>query len=111
MSVLSGEQMTQMIRRAIPALAAFVLASASLGQAPSKAQATPPSELTVDDSFDPPIASPAFAAGKGPVVVVDQKHRNVVSLQSYFRPVGRFLGRDGYKIKPGAEPFTEASLA
>ena len=103
--------MTEKSRRAILVFAASVLAAAGLSQTPSKAQATPPSELTVDDSFDPPIAKPAFAAGKGPVVLVDQKHRNVVSLESYLRPVARFLGKDGYSIKPGTESFTEESLA
>lgn len=97
----------------ILAYAALVLAAAVLAQtpAPGKAQATPPSELTVDDSFDPPIAKPAFASGKGPVVLVDEKHRNVVSLQSYFRPVGRFLGKDGYAVRPSTETFTSENLA
>jgi hypothetical protein len=90
---------------------ALVLPALCLGQAPEKAQSTPPSELTVDDAFDPPVPKPAFAAGKGPVVVVDQKHRNVVSLETYFRPVGKFLGKDGYVVKPGTAIFTEASLA
>jgi hypothetical protein len=98
--------------RPILAFAALVLAAAALAQTPppGKARATPPSELTVDDSFDPPIAKPAFAAGKGPLVVVDESHRNVVSLQSYFRPVGRFLDKDGYTVKSGTEPFSAGSL-
>jgi len=86
-------------------------AAVAIAQPAEKAQATPPSELTVDDSFDPPIARPAFRAGKGPVVVVDQKHRNVVSLESYFRPVGRFLGKDGYSVRPGGDVFTAEGLA
>src|SRR5713101_1712855 len=58
-------------------------------QAPSKAQATPPSELTVDDAFDPSVSDPAFPRGKGPTVLVDERHRNVVTLATYLRPVGR----------------------
>ena len=92
-------------------LFAFTAAATASSQPAAKAQATPPSELTVDDSFDPPISRPAFGAGKGPVVVVDQKHRNVVSLETYFRPVGRFLGKDGYAVRPGNEVFTEEGLA
>ena len=97
-------------------LAALVVAVSAPAQTtpsrtpPAVARATPPTELTVDESFDPPIAKPAFAAGKGPVVLVDQRHRNVVSLESYLRPVGRFLARDGYVVKPGNDLFTEASL-
>ena len=106
--------MNEKIRAAILGLAAFVLAVSASAQAPptpAVARATPPSELTVDESFDPPIAKPAFAAGKGPVVVVDQRHRNVVSLESYFRPVGKFLGKDGYVIRAGNDVFTQAALA
>lgn len=91
--------------------AASVLAAAAAAQTPGKAQATPSSELTVDDSFDPPVKKPAFAAGKGPLVLVDERHRNVVSLQGYFRPVGRFLGKDGYAVKAGTELFTRESLS
>ena len=88
-------------------LLAALLAAAS---ATEQAKPTPPSELTVDESFDPAIASPAYEAGKGPLVLVDQQHRNVVSLASYFGPVGRFLAKDGYQVKPLAEPLREASL-
>jgi hypothetical protein len=86
-------------------------ALAAEAQTAEKAQATPPSELTVDESFDPPIAAPAFRAGKGPTVVVDEKHRNVVSLKTYFGPVGRFLGKDGYSVRPGTVAFASGSLA
>jgi hypothetical protein len=104
--------MNEKIRGAILAFAALVLTvSASAQTPPAVAKATPPSELTVDESFDPAIAKPAFATGKGPTVVVDQRHRNVVSLESYFRPVGRLLAKDGYVVKPGNELFTDASLA
>jgi hypothetical protein len=99
------------ISRTVLLLAAAVLTGFSFARAQGTARATPPSELTVDDSFDPPIAKPAVAAGKGPVVVVDQKHRNVVSLESYFRPVGRFLAKDGYVVRAGTEIFSEAALA
>ena len=94
--------------------AAFFLAviGASAGaQAPERAQATPPSELTVDDSFDPPVADPAFPHGTGPVVLVDEKHRDVVSLQTYLRPVGRFLRKDGYVVQASSESFSAKGLA
>jgi hypothetical protein len=97
--------------RSVSILSAFFLAAAAGAQPADKAQATPPSELTVDDSFDPPIGKPAFPAGRGPAVVVDEKHRNVVSLQTYFGPVGRFLRKDGYSVASGAEAFTPKGLA
>ena len=90
----------------------ILLLSALIAAAPAAEQAkpTPPSELTVDESFDPAIASPAYEAGKGPLILVDQQHRNVVSLASYFGPVGRFLAKDGYQVRPLSEPLREASL-
>src|SRR5262249_37195043 len=74
------------------------------------AKPTPPSELTVDDSFSPKIATPAFSAGKGPPVAVDEHHRNVVTLSSYFGPVGRFLQRDGYRVTPWTQRFEPSEL-
>jgi hypothetical protein len=97
--------------RFILLLYVFLSAGAAAAQTAEKAQATPPSELTVDEFFDPPIAAPAFRAGKGPAVVVDEKHRNVVSLKTYFGPVGRFLGKDGYKVRPGTGAFAADGLA
>lgn len=100
-----------MIRlRLITLVLALAGASAS-AQAPEKAQATPPSELTVDESFDPPIPASAFPPGTGPVVLVDEKHRDVVSLQTYLRPVGRFLRKDGYVVRPSSETFSARGLA
>jgi pyruvate/2-oxoglutarate dehydrogenase complex dihydrolipoamide acyltransferase (E2) component len=95
---------------AVASFLAVVGVSAS-AQAPEKARATPPSELTVDDSFDPPIAAPAFPQGKGPLVLVDEKHRDVVSLQTYLRPVGRFLRKDGYVVRPSSESVSARGLA
>jgi hypothetical protein len=100
-----------MIRPGLVAIFFAVAGSFAGAQTPEKAQATPPAELTVDDSFDPPIAAPAFPKGKGPVVLVDEKHRDVVSLKTYLRPVGRFLGKDGYVIRPSSETFTAKGLA
>lgn len=71
---------------------------------------TPPLQLTVDDAFDPPIPSPAFAPGKGPRIAVDDHHQNVVSLSSYLRPVGRFLSRDGYVVLPWSRNVERAAL-
>jgi hypothetical protein len=97
--------------RSILFCSVFLFAPAAGAQTAEKAQATPPSELTVDESFDPPIAAPAFRAGRGPTVVVDEKHRNVVSLKTYFGPVGRFLGRDGYNVRPGTAELVADGLA
>ncbi len=100
-----------MIRTLLIAVLLAVAGAFASAQTAGRAQATPPSELTVDDSFDPPIADPAFPPGTGPVVLVDEKHRDVVSLQTYLRPVGRFLRRDGYVVRPSSETFSARGLA
>src|SRR5712692_220883 len=74
------------------------------------AKPTPPMQLTIDESFNPPIASPAFALGKGPRVAVDEHHQNVVSLSSYLGPVGRFLSRDGYRMQPWTQAVELSAL-
>src|SRR5713101_3894593 len=74
------------------------------------AKPTPPMQLTIDDSFNPRIARPAFARGKGPRVAVDEHHQNVVSLSSYLRPVGRFLSRDGYRLQPWTQAVEPSPL-
>jgi hypothetical protein len=88
----------------------FAALTLSAQAPPEKAQATAPSELTVDEQFDPPVPDPAFPLGSGPRVLVDERHRNVVSLASYFRPVGRFLEKDGYVIRAGKEAFQKTNL-
>ena len=92
----------------IALICALVLAAEP--PAAETAKPTPPMELTVDESFDPPIPAPAYSKGQGPLILVDQQHRNVVSLTTYFGPVGRYLARDGYTVRPLSEPFSAASL-
>lgn len=96
---------------ALAPIAILMVAFADAGTPePQMAKPTPSSELTVDDSFAPKIRTPAFSAGKGPRIAVDEHHRNVVSLSSYFGPVGRFLQRDGYRVTPWAQAFEPSAL-
>jgi len=103
---------SRQMKRPIFAGGCLLLAALTLSAQPppKKAQATPPSELTVDEQFDPPVSDPAFPRGTGPRVLVDERHRNVVSLSSYFRPVGQFLEKDGYVVRAGTEPFRKTNL-
>jgi hypothetical protein len=65
-----------------------------------QAQPTPPSQLTVDESFGPAFDAPDFKSGEKPIVLVDDSHRNVITLKTYLGPVGAWLGRLGYSIRP-----------
>lgn len=65
-------------------------------------------QVPVPDN-QPPIPRPAYETGKGPVVAIDGAHKNT---HSYGRLQGfvRLLTRDGYRVRPLAEPISAASL-
>ena len=75
-----------------------------------KAQPSPQSELTVDEAFESPISEPAFPVGQGPAIAVDERHHNIVTLASYFGPVGRLLAQDGYVLRPWRQAFQKHTL-
>jgi hypothetical protein len=55
---------------------------------------------------------PAFASGTGPIVAVDEAHKNRQTLSSpSFRALGDMLGADGYQVRPLAEPISRASMS
>jgi hypothetical protein len=66
----------------------------------AQAQPTPPAQLTVDDSFSPAFDAPDFKAGARPIVLIDEAHRNVITLRTYLGPVGRWLEKLGYQLRP-----------
>jgi hypothetical protein len=58
----------------------------------------------------PPRA--AFASGKGPVVAIDEAHKNTHTFASPpFRGLVQLLEADGYRVRPLAEKVSTASLA
>ena len=77
---------------------ALVLAVALLagGVAPASAQQVP------DSAFAPSIAAPAFPAGEGPVVLIDEGHHNFHTRDGGFLPFARLAGRDGQDVRSGA---------
>jgi hypothetical protein len=76
-----------------------ILLIALLAQA-AQAQPTPPSQLTVDASFAPAFDKPDFNPGDKPIVLIDEAHRNVISLQTYLKPVAAWLEQLGYRTRP-----------
>ncbi len=63
-----------------------------------------------DTAFSPPVPSPAFAPGAGPVVLIDEGHFNFHTLGGRFAPFARLVARDGFVPRPHAGPFTRAAL-
>ena len=81
-----------------PALLSLLIAPAS------SAQQVP------DTTFSPPVVSPAFAPGMGPVVLIDQGHHNFHTLGGRFAPFARLVARDGFVPRAHTGPFTRATL-
>jgi len=63
-----------------------------------------------DQSYRPTIGNPGYAAGKGPVVCVDEAHTNFHTLADGFWAFGELLRRDGYVMRPNKARFTPESL-
>jgi hypothetical protein len=64
-----------------------------------------------DPNFNFRPTSPAWPAGTGPVVVLDQAHANFHTLEGRYQVFGRVLAADGFVVKPGRERFTREGLS
>lgn len=86
----------------VPALALIALLFASVASA--AAQVAP------DSSWMPAISDPRYPAGEGPVVAIDEAHRNRHTRDGGFAPFARLLEADGYRVRASAAPFTAQAL-
>lgn len=64
-----------------------------------------------DKSFDPTVSDPAYEAGVGPLVCLDEAHNNFHTLENRFWAFGELLRRDGYVVESSREKFSAAALA
>lgn len=64
-----------------------------------------------DRGFQPAIVNPAYSAGAGPVVCVDEGHHNFHTLDNRFWAFGELLRRDGYQPRPLRTTLHAAALA
>jgi hypothetical protein len=87
------------------ALAAAFAIPAAIPAMPALAQ------QVVDPDADTKVADPAFAAGKGPVVMVDSGHDERQTLATDYAPFGALLTHDGYVVGDFNQPISAASLA
>ena len=67
-------------------------------------------QQVADSSFAPAIPNPAYAAGRGPVVLLDEAHFNFHTAGGRYFPFAELLRRDGYVVKASASRFSRASL-
>lgn len=84
----------------------FALAAAlAIAAAPALAQ------QVVDPDADTKVPDPAFAAGKGPTVMVDSGHDEFQTLATNYAPFGALLTHDGYVVRDFDQPISADSLA
>lgn len=65
-------------------------------------------QQVADRDFRPAVTPPAYAAGQGPVVCLDEAHHNFHTLDGRFFAFGELLRRDGFVVRPGRAPFDQA---
>lgn len=105
------------VKVARTALGLLLLGSTVSAQAPGTASCRPTlapragGPQVSDTAFDPPIARPAFPAGSGPTVLLDEGHFNFHTVGGRYAPFVRLLRRDGFVVRALREPLTPASLA
>lgn len=63
-----------------------------------------------DTSFAPEIKSPAYPAGTGPTVYIDEAHNNFHTADGRYFAFARLLRRDGYVVEASKARFTLESL-
>jgi hypothetical protein len=64
-----------------------------------------------DNSFNPKLPPPAYPAGTGPLVLVDEAHHNFHTTTGRYAPFAKVLGADGYVVAPLRERLGAAPLA
>ena len=67
-------------------------------------------QQVADTAFRPQIDKPAYRPGTGPVVQIDEAHRNFHTATGRYLPFAELLRRDGYVVKASAVRFTAEAL-
>jgi hypothetical protein len=73
------------------------------------AHAIPPT--IADPEFDATVRDPRFQPDKGPLVLIDEGHRNFHTIAGRYKPVADVLRNDGYQVAAHKSSFTQQSLA
>jgi hypothetical protein len=67
-------------------------------------------QQVADLEYKPPIAQPAYEAGKGPCVAIDEAHHNFHTAEGRYKPFAELLRRDGYRVDGLNRLFSANSL-
>jgi hypothetical protein len=68
------------------------------------------SQQVADSTFDTRVARPAYAAGSGPVVAIDEAHFNFHTRSGRYLTLARLLESDGYRVRSNTAPFARPTL-
>ena len=63
-----------------------------------------------DLKYSPPIPRPAYKAGEGPRVAIDETHHNFHTADGRYQPFAELLRRDGYRVNGLRKRLSAASL-
>lgn len=58
----------------------------------------------------PPIARPAYEPNRGPVVAIDEAHKNTHTYSNQLQGLVRLLRRDGYRVQPFKDQISRGAL-
>ena len=83
---------------------AVLLAAAMAPGPPLAGQQVP------DSAFVPLVGAPAYPAGRGPRVALDEAHHNFHTLDGRYLTFGLLLGDDGFDVVASRVPFSAAAL-
>lgn len=88
-------------------LAAAAVALLALGLA-----AAPPltAQVGADAEFDASVAKPAFGLGGGPLLLVDEAHRNLHTAGGRYAAFAAVAAADGFRVESGRVAFAPESL-
>ncbi len=67
-------------------------------------------QQVADTEYQPPIAKPAYAISKGPLVLLDEAHFNFHTATGRYLAFAELLRRDGYVVQGSTAKFTKATL-
>lgn len=67
-------------------------------------------QQVADTDYKPPITKPAYAQGKGPLVLLDEAHFNFHTTTGRYQTFAALLRRDGYVVQGSTAKFSKESL-
>jgi hypothetical protein len=71
----------------------------------------PAAQQVADLAYRPALPRPAYEAGRGPRVGIDEAHHNFHTAGGRYQPFAELLRRDGYVVSGAADRFSASSLA